>query len=98
MRDFWSCAWRDPDGGYTGVMMSPHLGPLKGGSQKMWLSPVGTGSPQLEHQAEKMPLFGTVFFLGGGAQPLLCIEREKQRKEEPCEQKEQMWCSVLPGS
>lgn len=97
MRDFWSCEWRDPDRGYTGVMMSPHLGPLKGGSQKMWLSPVGTGSPRLEHQAEKMSLFGTGFF-GGGAQPLLCIEREKQRKEEPCEQKEQMWCSVLPGS
>lgn len=31
MRDFWSCAWRDPDGReYTGVMMSPHLCPLKG--------------------------------------------------------------------
>lgn len=84
MRDFWSCAWRDPDGGYTEVMMSPHLDPLKGGSQKMWLFPVGTGSPQLEHQAEKMPLFGTVFLGGGGGgQPLLCIEREKQRKEEP---------------
>lgn len=59
-----------------------HPRPLKGGSWKMWLAPVGHREPTVWSTA--LINRCCLGLCSAEPQPLLCTEREKQRKTETC--------------